>query len=132
MIQVWGTWNAIVPRDAEAICRVATMLRALGGSAGILRSSRWLPHTPEASSIQNLFASRFTADGDTAWANLRTAWTVVNRAGRDVSGAILNVVPVDEKSKFYDCYNGIEILPKARGKEPTAAGELAPNIYIYI
>jgi len=39
-----------------------------------------------------------------------------------VSGAVLTVVPVDGQSKFYDCYNGIEILPK----QPTDAGELLP------
>eukprot|EP00967_Tisochrysis_lutea_P108863 scaffold168877_cov30-Tisochrysis_lutea.AAC.1 len=115
--QVWGTWNGIVPRDAQAIRRVATMLRALGGSAAILRSSRWVPHTPQVMQ-DDVFASLWPADATTAWTELRNAWTIVNRAGRDVNGALLQLLPVDNQSRFFDCYNGVEIT--ARHRNPVA------------
>lgn len=53
---VWGTWNGIVPRDAEAIRRVATMMRFFGGLGGLLHSPDWEPHTPAPLS-DGVFAS---------------------------------------------------------------------------
>jgi len=57
---VWGTWNGITPRDAEAIRRVGHMQRFFGAEAGggLLLSAGWEPHTPEA--VQPaVFASRW-------------------------------------------------------------------------
>lgn len=71
---VWGTWNGIVPRDAEAIRRVAHMLRFLGGkplpfrapvsdafpvaSRNYLHSAGWEPHV-SGPMHPGVFASRF-------------------------------------------------------------------------
>ena len=59
---VWGVWNGIVPRDGEAIRRMATMLRFLGSSAAgyVLRSPFWVPHTPEVAQ-RGVFASKWPA-----------------------------------------------------------------------
>lgn len=126
-LQVWGTWNGIVPRDGEAIRRVGAMLRALGGSAAILRSSEWVPHTPQVSQ-DGVYASLFPADANTKWPGLRNAWSLVNRAGRHVRGVVLVLTPVDAKSRFYDCYRGVEILIRRRAQPshvPRATAELA-------
>ena len=55
---VWGTWNGIVPRDAEAIRRVGTMLRFFGGEGGLLQAAEWEPHTPDVRT-PGVFGSRF-------------------------------------------------------------------------
>jgi hypothetical protein len=142
---VWGTWNGITPRDGEAIRRVATMLRFFG-STGHLTSSEWEPHTSEAlqacispaspslypSCISHLasaslalqagvYSSRWLAGGT-------RMWTLVNRAGRGLSGVQLAVPPVgaatsllgnlargggDSRSRYYDCYSGAEIKASA-------------------
>jgi len=43
---VWGNWNGITPHDAEAIRRVAAMLRYFG-KEGFLQSPGWEPHARE-------------------------------------------------------------------------------------
>ena len=116
---VWGTWNGIVPRDAEAIRRLGTLLRYYGGKVRILHSSLWLPHTPEV--VPDLvYASRWPADASTLDKGIATLWTVVNRGGRDVSGQpILQLVPNSTSSRFFDCYRGVELKPM----EAVAAAE---------
>lgn len=98
---VWGSWNGIVPRDAEAIRRVATLLRFFGGPGGLLQSAEWEPHSPDLLG-EGIFASLFPND-------THSLYTVVNRAGRDVAGARLRVPPED--ARYFDCYHGKEIHP---------------------
>ncbi len=64
---IWGIWNGITPRDAEATRRVATMERAL---APFLVSPSWEPMTPTLR--YGVFASRWPL-------REQTLWTVVNR-----------------------------------------------------
>ena len=40
---IWGIWNQITPRDAEALRRVAKIERQF---AALLVSPDWEPHTP--------------------------------------------------------------------------------------
>ncbi len=108
---VWGIWNGIVPRDAETLRRVACLLRFFGGEVRLLHSSGWEPHTREASQPL-VYASRWDADADdtrSAELGLLRLWTLVNRAGRELDGVQLRVVPVSDSSRFYDCYRGVEI-----------------------
>ena len=51
---IWGIWNGITPRDAEATRRVATMERAL---APFLISTGWEPLSPMLR--YGVFASRW-------------------------------------------------------------------------
>ena len=108
-----------MPRDAEAIRRLGTLLRYYGGKVRILHSSLWLPHTPEV--VPDLvYASRWPADASTLDKGIATLWTVVNRGGRDVSGEpILQLVPNSTSSRFFDCYRGVELKPM----EAVAAAE---------
>jgi hypothetical protein len=54
---VWGIWNGLTPRDAEATRRVATILRFLSSipllpgeySLNLTQSPYWMPHFPTVS-----------------------------------------------------------------------------------
>ena len=132
---VWGVWNGIVPRDGEALRRVATMLRFLGGARGsgedVLHSAGWVPHTPEV--VQSgVYASKWPANPSplptppaaatgaaasppAATGRVLNAWTLVNRAGRNFAAptAMLRVAASSTISRFFDCYAGAEIHPTA-------------------
>jgi gamma-glutamyl hercynylcysteine S-oxide synthase len=95
---VWGIWNGITARDAEAIRRVAKIERQF---APFLVSPEWQPHTP---TIQfGVFASRFPLDG-------RTLWTIVNRGQMNVDGPQLTV-PAEPGMRYFDVWHGVELKP---------------------
>ena len=93
---VWGIWNGITPRDAEATRRVATIERAV---APFLVSSEWEPFYP--TKTFGVFASRWPLED-------QTVWTLVNRNEYNVSGGEL-VVPIQEGVHYYDLYHGVEL-----------------------
>ena len=76
---IWGIWNQITPRDAEALRRVSKIERAF---AGLLISPGWEPHTPTLR--YGVFASKFPGQG-------QTLWTIVNRNEYDVAGHQITV-----------------------------------------
>lgn len=103
---VWGIWNGITPRDAEATRRVAAIERAV---APFLGSPDWEPLYPM--SRFGVFASRWPLSGD-------TVWTVVNRNEYDVSEEQMTV-PVESGIHYYDLYHGIELTPAVHGVNAT-------------
>ena len=127
---VWGTWNGIVPRDAEALRRVATMLRFFGGRGGLLQSEEWEPHTP-AVLTRGVFGSRFPN-------GTHTLYTLVNRAGSALREALIALPeeprieePIghgeplveassEEATRYFDCYRGVELTPRAAPPPPHA------------
>jgi len=105
---VWGTWNGIVPRDGEAIRRVATMLRHFG-EQGFLQSPLWEPHTLDV--LQDgVYASRWPLPQKQA-----ILWTIVNRGGRNLTGPQLRVDGADD-AHYYDCYHGVELRANDAGE----------------
>jgi iron(II)-dependent oxidoreductase len=100
---VWGIWNGITPRDAEATRRVATIERAV---APFLISPDWEPFYPTRSF--GVFASRWPL-------NDQTVWTLVNRNEYNVGGPQLSV-PFQEGAHYYDLYRGIELQGKRDGE----------------
>ena len=64
-----------MPRDGEAIRRMATMLRFLGGKYGFFANLNWIPRVPVLQG-DVVFASQFplreNGDGD-------AVWTFINR-----------------------------------------------------
>lgn len=96
---VWGIWNQITARDAEALRRVAYIERQF---ADLLVARDWEPDAPALQ--YGVFASRFPGEG-------RTLWTVVNRNEYGVSGEQIQVHPA-EGARYYDLWNGIEIQPR--------------------
>ena len=95
---VWGIWNGITPRDAEATRRVATIERAV---APFLVSADWEPMVPMLR--YGVFASRWPL-------GQQTVWTIVNRNDYDVEGVQIALAP-EEGVRYFDLYHGVELTP---------------------
>ena len=100
---IWGIWNGITERDAEAIRRVAKVERRF---AKYLVSPAWEPHTPTIP--YGVFASKFPLDG-------RTLWTMVNRTVYNITGPQLHVsgqtVSGQTGMHYFDLWHGVELKP---------------------
>ncbi|MDQ2712233.1 MAG: formylglycine-generating enzyme family protein, partial [Acidobacteriota bacterium] len=96
---IWGIWNGITPRDAEATRRVAAIERAV---APFLASKEWEPFYPLRQ--HGVFASGWYLNG-------QSLWTIVNRNEYDVDGVS---VSGGEKARYFDLYHGKEITSKSR------------------
>ncbi len=101
---IWGIWNGITPRDAEATRRVATMERAI---APFLVSAGWEPYYP--THRYGVFASRWPL-------GRQTVWTIVNRNAYDIEGPQLTV-PAAPGIHYYDLYHGRELTPETDGAQ---------------
>ena len=97
---IWGIWNGITPRDAEALRRVAALERAV---APFLISRDWEPFAPMLQ--YGVFASRWPAGGN-------AVWTLVNRNEYGVSGAQMKAEP---GWRYFDLYHGTELTPERQG-----------------
>jgi iron(II)-dependent oxidoreductase len=95
---IWGIWNGITPRDAEALRRISGIERAY---ADLLVSQAWEPHTPTLR--HGVFASKFPGSD-------RTLWTIVNRNEYAVAGAQIDL-PASEGVHYYDLWNGTRLTP---------------------
>jgi gamma-glutamyl hercynylcysteine S-oxide synthase len=113
---IWGIWNGITPRDAEATRRVATMERAV---ARFFASPGWEPYF--ATHSYGVYASRWPL-GD------RTLWTLVNRGEYNVDGPQLSV-PFRAGEHYYDLYHGRELTPEITGDEATLSFPLEAHGY---
>jgi formylglycine-generating enzyme required for sulfatase activity len=98
---IWGIWNGITPRDAEATRRVATIERAI---APFLVSKDWEPMAPMLR--YGVFGSRWPM-GEQA------VWTIVNRNEYDVEGDQIEIQAVDG-FRYFDLYHGTELKPQSR------------------
>ncbi|MGH9664158.1 MAG: formylglycine-generating enzyme family protein, partial [Bryobacteraceae bacterium] len=103
---IWGIWNQITPRDAEALRRVSRIERKF---AGLLTSPRWEPHTPTLR--YGVYASKFPGGG-------QTIWTLVNRNEYDVSGRQIRVAH-KQGARYYDLWNGEELQAQIDGDSAT-------------
>ena len=93
---VWGIWNQLTPRDAEALRRISKIERQF---ADLLVSRDWEPHTP---TIQyGIFASKFPGAAE-------SLWTFINRNEYDVTGRQLQA-PHREGVRYFDLWHGVEI-----------------------
>jgi iron(II)-dependent oxidoreductase len=95
---IWGIWNGLTPRDAEALRRIAIIERS---NAKLLVSQAWEPHTPTR--IYGVFASKWPSDE-------ATLWTIVNRNHYAVDGRQLSI-PHVEGVHYFDLWNGVELHP---------------------
>ena len=98
---IWGIWNGITPRDAEATRRVATIERAI---APFLVSKNWEPMAPMLR--YGVFASRWPL-GEQA------VWTIVNRNEYAVEGDQIEVRSAPGY-RYFDLYHGVELKLEAR------------------
>ena len=99
---IWGIWNQMTPRDAEALRRIATIERKF---AGLLASAGWEPHTPTLQ--HGAYASKFPGSG-------QTLWTLVNRNPYDIAGRQI-AVPHTAGARYFDLYGGGELPPVVEG-----------------
>jgi iron(II)-dependent oxidoreductase len=98
---IWGIWNGITPRDAEATRRVATIERAI---APFLVSKSWEPMAPMLR--YGVYASR--------WPMAEQAvWTIVNRNEYAVEGDQIEVCATPG-IRYFDLYHGVELSPESR------------------
>ncbi len=98
---VWGIWNGITPRDAEATRRVATIERVV---APFLVSTEWEPFTPMLR--YGVFASRWPLAQ-------QTLWTIINRNQYAVDGQQIELSD-EEDMHYFDLYHGIELKPERK------------------
>ncbi len=108
---IWGIWNQITPRDAEALRRIARIERAV---ADLLASPDWEPHTPTLR--YGVFASKFGGSDS-------TVWTIVNRNEHAVNGRQLRVASL-AGMHYYDLWNGIELKPEKEGSSAVLSLDL--------
>lgn len=94
---IWGIWNQITPRDAEAIRRVAKLERTF---ATLLASQDWEPFSPMLQ--YGIFSSKFPAER-------MVLWMIVNRNEYSVKGGQMRV-PADGR-RYYDLWHGVELTP---------------------
>ncbi|HXJ95225.1 MAG TPA: SUMF1/EgtB/PvdO family nonheme iron enzyme [Terriglobia bacterium] len=113
---IWGIWNQLDDRDAEALRRIATVERAM---AAVLVSPGWEPHTPVLQF--GAYASKFPGEG-------RTLWTFVNRNEYALAGRQIRVAS-EPGWHYYDLWHGAEIQPEMAGSEATLSFEMEPHGY---
>ncbi len=111
---VWGIWNGITPRDAEALRRIATIERAF---AELLANRNWTPHFPMLQ--YGVFASEWPGEG-------QTLWTIVNRSEFDATGVEMRV-PSSPGARYYDLWHGKELKVNVEGQSATLSFEIAPH-----
>jgi formylglycine-generating enzyme required for sulfatase activity len=98
---IWGIWNQIPDRHAEALRRISKIERKF---AAALISPDWEPHTPVVR--HGIYASTFPAGAI-------TVWTFVNRNEFDVAGSQIQV-PLQKDARYFDLWNGEELKPDLR------------------
>ena len=98
---IWGIWNGITPRDAEATRRITTIERAI---SPFLVSKDWEPMSPMLRF--GIYASRWPLEA-------QTMWTIVNRNEYDVEGDQMEV-PAAPGVRYFDFYHGVELTPQTR------------------
>jgi formylglycine-generating enzyme required for sulfatase activity len=108
---IWGIWNQMTPRDAEALRRTAAIERAF---AALLISPRWEPHTPTQQF--GVFASKWPGDTE-------TLWTVVNRNAFATSGRQM-LVPFKADARYFDLWHGVELHPEHEGNSSVISFEM--------
>ena len=110
---VWGAYNKIVPRDGEAIRRLATMLRFLGAEPRrFFANVHWVPRVPVLQ--DRVFASFFPRTGEGEEEDGDAVWSFINRnRDHDVEGGQIELTTTAEPSSFtfYDCYHGTQLQP---------------------
>ncbi len=109
---VWGIWNGLNLRDAEATRRVATIERAV---APFLVSPDWEPLYPMHR--YGVYASRWPRGEE-------TVWTIVNRNSYDIAGPQMDV-PLADGMRYFDLYHGDLLGPETKPGSNGQTGTLS-------
>jgi formylglycine-generating enzyme required for sulfatase activity len=113
---IFGVWNQVTPRDAEALRRISAIYRAV---PELSISPDYEPFTPTLQ--QGVYATRFP--GKTS-----TLWTFINRADAVVTGAQIEV-PFSSGMRFFDLWRGSELRAQVIGDKATLSFELESRGY---
>jgi formylglycine-generating enzyme required for sulfatase activity len=113
---IWGIWNQIPDRHAEALRRIAKIERKF---AEALISPEWEPHTPVQQPF--VYASKFPSGAV-------TVWTFVNRNEYHVSGRQIRI-PHKPGARYYDLWNGVELKPETQGDAAVLSFPMEANGY---
>ena len=113
---VWGIWNGVTPRDAEALRRIAAVYRAL---PELLVSPNYEPFTPTLR--EGVYATKFPG-------NSAVLWTFINRTPATVTGSQIQI-PFTKGTRFFDLWRGLELEAKVIGGTATLSFELEPHGY---
>jgi len=93
---IWGIWNQVTERDAEALRRVAHVERRF---ADLLASAEWEPFVPVLQ--RGVYAAKFPGEG-------QTLYTFVNRNEYGVDGTQI-LLPEVKGRRYFDVWNGVEL-----------------------
>eukprot|EP00026_Physarum_polycephalum_P003862 Phypoly_transcript_03878.p1 GENE.Phypoly_transcript_03878~~Phypoly_transcript_03878.p1 ORF type:complete len:714 (+),score=62.63 Phypoly_transcript_03878:256-2142(+) len=113
---IWGIWNQLNLRDAEATRRFANIE---SNFKPFLLSPQWEPHTPTLQT--GIFASKWPL-GDTV------LWTIVNRNTANNTGNQISV-PYLEDQSYFDIYHGVPLTPQVNGNSATLSFEIEAEGY---
>ncbi len=111
---MWGTWNGLSLRDAEATRRVGALLRFLAPffyADPSATSTSWTPHTPVTAAAYSagVYASQWVlraGENGSPFKGDATAYTVVGKGAADFSGPALPVPCAAAGVSYYDLYAG--------------------------
>merc|ERR1719317_387646 len=103
---VWGMWNQITDRDAEALRRISAILRRFGSL--VQGGGAWIPHVNITPVNSMVFASEFS-DTDSR------IWLLVNRDKKadEVADLYLNCKNIGQENSvlyWFDIYHGAKIV----------------------
>ena len=111
---VWGLWNGLTERDAEALRRVAALLRYF--SQLIQYAGHFWPHVPIVQDLESaVYASMFTAEEPPTAAYSERLWVLVNRDLAQAQSSQL-MLPCDDMLtsqspvQLFDVYSGYQIF----------------------
>jgi len=113
---VWGIWNQMTPRDAEALRRISAIEHA---NTDLLTSEQWEPNI--LTHPFGVFASKWPGKQS-------TLWTVVNRNAYAVKGGIFDV-PATSGARYFDLWQGVELHPRIDGSTALIELNIEPNGY---
>lgn len=113
---IWGIWNQIGPRDAEALRRISKIERAFWE---LLESPGWQPFYPMLR--YGVFSSQWPGKD-------QTLWTIVNRNEFAVGGPEIEVA-YKPGIHYYDLWHGSELKPAVLGSTATLSFSLSPEGY---
>ena len=113
---IWGIWNQIDDRDAEALRRIATIERDFWQ---VLVSPDWTPFEPMLQ--YGAFASQWPGKTE-------TLWTIVNRNEFGLAGREMDVA-YEPGMHYYDLWHGVELKPEIHGSMATLSFSMEAQGY---
>jgi gamma-glutamyl hercynylcysteine S-oxide synthase len=113
---IWGIYNQITPRDAEAMRRIFHVERKF---ADLLASPAWEPFVLTVQ--YGVYATAFPGQGV-------TLWTLVNRNEYNIVGRQITL-PSPAGRRFFDAWSGVELKPEIVSAQATLSFPMEAHGY---